>query len=334
MLVLSWSRMVRGFTTPLLKFGVISDVQFADIDDGLNHAGTRMRRYRQSLATLHEAREVWEAQGVDFAVSLGDLIDAKASKRAVDMVREAMGDLTWHVAWGNHDFSALSRSELQEFTGPPRKELHYAFSPVPGVRCVLMDAYYQSVVGAAGGVAGHEASAKFLASKNPNIDPEYPRRSSAATPGGWLKGIPEDSDDVRFVMFNGGFGQEQVEWFKHVLADSNEDDILFVFSHVPVFREASRAQNCAWDFHDVLNAIDQHPRLKTSWFAGHDHDGGFARRSPTQSHVTPPAPLECDPGQVSYGTVSVFPDGDVRLDWRGKTPLHSRHPWPTRLFEP
>ena len=336
----AWLSCGETLKQPLLKFGVISDVQFADVDDGLNYHGTRRRRYRQSLETLSVAREAWEKEGVDFAVALGDLVDGKASRSAVERVEDAARSLKfpWHVAWGNHDHVHMSRETMRKFLGEDRKfaeepdGLYYQFRPAPGVRCCVVDAFYKSVVGAAGGEKGRQKSADFLASKNPNIDRHDPRRSSAQTPGGWLRGLHED--DVRFVMFNGGFGEKQINWFKtEVLEEAKRhNEVLFVFSHVPVYPLASRSQNVAWDYENILTAIDDYDDVPLVWFCGHDHDGGFATRGKTQVYLTPPAPLECDRGQVSFGTVEVSHGGSVSLNWRGKTPHNSHHPWPTSFI--
>lgn len=62
---------------PAFRFGVIADVQYADMDDSSNFAGTRTRRYRHSLRVLEEAVAYWNDQVPDaaFVAQLGDLID-------------------------------------------------------------------------------------------------------------------------------------------------------------------------------------------------------------------------------------------------------------------
>jgi len=54
--------------------GIISDVQYADIPDGLSFNGVP-RYYRSSLVCLRGAVEGWRGAGVDFAIHLGDIID-------------------------------------------------------------------------------------------------------------------------------------------------------------------------------------------------------------------------------------------------------------------
>ena len=60
-------------TPPLFSFGMISDVQYADIEN----AGTRY--YRLSPAKLKEAVDDFNRETVDFVISLGDFIDENSS---------------------------------------------------------------------------------------------------------------------------------------------------------------------------------------------------------------------------------------------------------------
>jgi hypothetical protein len=62
---------------PLFTFGVITDVQYADIEDGASFRGVP-RFYRHSLQGLRRAVAAWRAQGVAFAMHLGDIIDGCA----------------------------------------------------------------------------------------------------------------------------------------------------------------------------------------------------------------------------------------------------------------
>ncbi|VDH96727.1 manganese-dependent ADP-ribose/CDP-alcohol diphosphatase [Mytilus galloprovincialis] len=44
----------------LLKFGVVADLQYANIEDGYNWNGTKMRYYRSSLNLLQKAMKDWK----------------------------------------------------------------------------------------------------------------------------------------------------------------------------------------------------------------------------------------------------------------------------------
>ena len=59
---------------PLFSFGVISDVQYADIPDGHSAKGVP-RFYRNSLTALAAAVDSWRDAGVHFCMHLGDIID-------------------------------------------------------------------------------------------------------------------------------------------------------------------------------------------------------------------------------------------------------------------
>lgn len=320
---------------PLFRFGVVADVQFADIGDGPNYARTRTRRYRQSLEILREASGVWNEGGVDFCVELGDLLDRKAvSKRwlALASVKRAMMEHAWHVPVGNHDLSVFSREELHGallHRAPSPDVLYYEWRPALGFRCCVLDAYRVSVVEDNGNQAGK--AARLLAANNPNIDPKNPAKPSSATKGGggWLSGL-DNPDDHRWVPYNGAYGRAQLDWFKRLLEDVDEkDETLFVFSHPPVYRPASKPNNLAWDYPDLLAALDGH-RERVLFFAGHDHDGGYATRNNNEHHLTLAAPIECDPGQVAYATANVYPDR-VRFDWVGKVPEDTAQPWPHQI---
>lgn len=59
-------------TPPLFRFGVVSDVQHADIPDGKSFGGVP-RYYRNALVSLGRAVEGFKAANVSFALHLGDV---------------------------------------------------------------------------------------------------------------------------------------------------------------------------------------------------------------------------------------------------------------------
>ena len=66
---------------PLVTFGLLTDVQYADIDDGMSYDKKRHRYYRNSLNLVKEAVRTWKQQEIDnsiklkFLIQLGDIID-------------------------------------------------------------------------------------------------------------------------------------------------------------------------------------------------------------------------------------------------------------------
>ena len=83
----------KGFTyyappPPHFVFGLISDLQYADVPDGANLDTGRRRFYRDSLRKLRRAVEDWNRKRVQCVVDLGDVIDgssAKSNKQKTDL---------------------------------------------------------------------------------------------------------------------------------------------------------------------------------------------------------------------------------------------------------
>lgn len=62
---------------PLFSFGVISDVQYADISDGYSFIGVP-RYYRHSIQVLQRAVQKWNNHGMlKFVMNFGDIVDGK-----------------------------------------------------------------------------------------------------------------------------------------------------------------------------------------------------------------------------------------------------------------
>jgi len=155
---------------PLCAFGVIADVHYADIDDGLNYSQTKMRYYRRSLELVRTAVRDWSSGQwkAQFVLQMGDLIDGYnaargGSRSALDSVMAELtkaGHFVYHVL-GNHDLYNFGHDELlmcdhmkPSFTnkdgistpssGPVG---YYHFSPVKGFRIVVLDNYEISMLG-------------------------------------------------------------------------------------------------------------------------------------------------------------------------------------------
>lgn len=63
--------------------------------------------------------------------------------------------------------------------------------------------------------------------------------------------------------------------------------------------------------------------------------GGYAIDPQGIHHLVPPAPLECDLGQLAYGYLTLYPasEGKNYMDftWVGKLPIVRPDQWPTRM---
>uniref|UniRef100_A0A3Q2QZG3 Manganese-dependent ADP-ribose/CDP-alcohol diphosphatase n=1 Tax=Fundulus heteroclitus TaxID=8078 RepID=A0A3Q2QZG3_FUNHE len=302
---------------PLFTFGLIADVQYADIDDGFNFTRTRRRYYRSSLQLLKNALRSWSESAVKpaFILQLGDLIDGfnkprGASQRALDAVlREfASCPVRVHHVWGNHEFYNFSRSEL---VGSPLDSSPYAdsrpsevpgqdpiyayqFSPFPGFTFVVLDGYDVSLLGRQESSEQYNNAMNLIKLYNNNEDLNCP---------------PELECHSRFTMFNGGYSREQLDWLESVLSAADEkQERVTIVSHLPVHPYSTDSVCLAWNYEDLLAVIRSHSCV-VCYMAGHAHDAGYCLDQDTGvHHLTVDGVIETVPDSDAYGTVSVYAD--------------------------
>lgn len=151
---------------PLFSFALITDVQFADIENGYSYDKTRRRFYRNSIRLLTDAVKEWNQMSPSpaFLIQLGDLIDGKNNKhegmsvsswqKCVDALSTFHGPI-YHV-FGNHDFYNFTHSEFAEMlpgmtlqnNGPlDHARLRYTFSPHEKYMFTVLDTYEVSMLG-------------------------------------------------------------------------------------------------------------------------------------------------------------------------------------------
>uniref|UniRef100_A0A3B4AFJ0 Calcineurin-like phosphoesterase domain-containing protein n=1 Tax=Periophthalmus magnuspinnatus TaxID=409849 RepID=A0A3B4AFJ0_9GOBI len=180
---------------PLFTFGVIADIQYADLDDGFNFTRTRKRYYRNSLQLLRNARDHWSEAPVqpEFVLQLGDIIDGfntqqHASRSALDTVLREFGSspVEVHHVWGNHEFYNFTRgellcSELNRRLGESRPggDIYaYSFSPYPGFCFIVLDAYDMSLLGLDQDSEQYQRALKLIQKYNGNQDLNQPPTTS------------------------------------------------------------------------------------------------------------------------------------------------------------
>uniref|UniRef100_UPI0037E9919B manganese-dependent ADP-ribose/CDP-alcohol diphosphatase n=1 Tax=Semicossyphus pulcher TaxID=241346 RepID=UPI0037E9919B len=323
---------------PLFTFGVIADIQYADLDDGYNFTRTRRRYYRSSLQLLRNARESWLESAVkpEFILQLGDIIDGfnkghDASDRALDTVLAefSSGPAEVHHVWGNHEFynfsrSALLRSRLNSTlhidrtvnAAPADRDIYaYSFSPFPGFTFVILDGYDVSLLGREESSPLYKDSLSLIRQHNSNEDLNCPV----------FEGLEQ-----RFTMFNGGYSKVQLDWLESVLtsADENKEKVTIV-SHLPVHPRSTTPICLAWNYDELLSIIRSHLCV-VCFMAGHDHDGGYHKDKDTGvHHLTLKGVIETPPDSNAFGTVSVYED---RMELRGSGRVKDRvFLFPSRL---
>ncbi|KAG5522976.1 hypothetical protein RHGRI_034949 [Rhododendron griersonianum] len=287
---------------PLLSFGVISDVQYADIPDGRSFIGVR-RYYRHSILVLQRAVQKWNnSEKLKFTVNFGDIVDGFCPKdQSLSSVEKVVREFetfngpVYHMI-GNHCLYNLPRDKLLPLLKIPTLDgrAYYDFSPVPEFRFVVLDGYDISAIGWPQEHPNSVEALKFLREKNPNSEKNSPEN---------LIGL-----ERRFLMFNGAVGKEQLEWLDSVLQDATESkQKVVVCCHLPLDPGASSKEALLWNYDEVMDLVHRYNCVKVC-LAGHDHMGGHSIDSHGVHHRVLEAALECPPGTDAFGHVDVFHD--------------------------
>jgi len=281
----------NNFDKPLFSFGLITDIQYADIDDGWDYHKITARHYRNSLTLLQNAVEDWKQKGeISFVTQLGDIIDglnkqSSLSEISLKKVLDQFLDYQVHHLVGNHELYNFGRAKLKE---TPLNHSYYHFSPHPHWRFILLDGFEFSTIVP----ETRESALEYLKQNNPNrADGEKDIHGT----------------HLRFMPFNGAVSESQLEWLKQVLDESdNAGQKVIILSHVPLGPGACNPKNLLWNYDKVLEILYSKQNCVQAVMAGHDHKGGFHRDSHGIYHCTFPAVLEAPLGQNAHCTVNVY----------------------------
>jgi manganese-dependent ADP-ribose/CDP-alcohol diphosphatase len=208
---------------PIISFGLITDIHYADNEDQWNFIKTHLRRYRNALKLVNEACRYWlnGTNQISFILQLGDIIDGISftNKASVTDLNTVLEQFTKHFQsfpiyhiWGNHELYNFSRAEL--LNGPlcsfDTKQIspgHYGTIEVcPNLRIIALDTYEFSALGVEKDSEVYIQAMDLLRKHNQNESPNDPTG---------LRGHQR-----RFVQFNGGITSKQLNWLKEQLTDS------------------------------------------------------------------------------------------------------------------
>lgn len=268
--LLPW-RVPAGSTDhPRFRFGVVSDIQYAD------KADQGARAYRAALPKLEATIAALNRQRVAFVVNLGDVIDGNGARSAADLqavtaVLERL-DPPWRHVLGNHCLE-VDRPTLMRALELKRSWYEFRKS---GWRFLVLD--------------GMDVSRKA------------PRESPKA-----LLAQEHLRRNPRLPAYNGAIGPEQLDWFRQRLAAARSArDRVMVLCHHPVLPASSDTSLLLWNWEEVLSVVVE-ARCVVSWFNGHDHRGGYAERNGVH-FVSFPGLIESPGTGPDYGVVEVFDD--------------------------
>lgn len=326
------------FKEPVVTFGVLTDVQYADCDDRIaSYDPSKTRFYRGSLKQVDEAFKYWEKPGsrVKFVLQLGDIIDGLnryhggshlGLRRTLEHFEQHSSIPTFHTV-GNHELYNFDRKELASLfyesvmkidvplemfhpVKPVENDsmsatpiLYYKFCPVPNLKCISLDCFDVSVLGYNAQHPKYQEASKVLHSKHGHDVFDD-----------WDCDGPLQGLDVRFQQMNGAVGEEQLAWLGQELEESDElGQKVIVFGHVSLHPDSSDWSCLLWNYEEVMNIFHQH-KCVVAYFSGHTHASGYALDTHGISYIAFTGILETPPNTSAFATVSYYED---RLEVHG-----------------
>lgn len=223
---------------PILSFGLITDVQYAD------HDPEGERHYRESPRKLKTAVEWLSKKKLPFTLHLGDFIDRDFNAfTTVLPLLDALGHPTHHLL-GNHDYTVAEMEKTRIVKTLGMSHDYYRFS-CGGVRFVMLDTNDVSVYKYAEGSAQDQTC-------------------EAA-----LKRLKEDKV-ASAKPWNGGMSADQLAWLEKELTDADTaKERVILCCHHPLLPANSYQ---AWNQREAVELIDRHPCV-AACFSGHNHAG-------------------------------------------------------------
>lgn len=274
---------VMGQEKPLLRVGIIADIQYGDLET----AGTRY--YRHSLQKLEACVADLNREKVDFSLNLGDLTDRRPQD--LDPILSLLNGLSSPVynTPGNHDYVDIKDNQaLYKKLG--------------------MSASYYKV----------EKGDWVFVLLNTNEVASY--SNVARTPkekelAAMMDRIKKDGRN-NGQTWNGGISREQMKWLASTLktAGKKKKNVL-VFTHHPLYPEEGYT---ALNDKEILETLSRFSCVK-GVISGHHHTGAFATYKGIPCITTEGMIETADTN--AYAVLEIFENRFV-LEGRGRTKTH------------
>jgi len=320
----------------LFSFGLITDIQYADISDRQNSSNAKWRRYRNSLFCLQEAVTYWKAEKSSpaFIVQLGDIIDGfnaslvdangderNFSKEALVAVMKEFSKLPHEMPvfhnLGNHELYNFSRKELT-------KSVLHPFNSCPSAAYLSLHRSHPVIS------KGETKPFYFSFSPHPKFcfvyldsydisilgeeesSPRYKRgikmirrhnKNEDLVSLDGLNGL-----EKRFVESNGAIGTAQLSWLNNVLHHAQENgQKVVIFSHVPIHPGNRKPLDLLWNYEDVLKVLWQF-RCVVACLHGHTHEADYYLDKNGIHHLAFDAVVEAPLQSNAFATLHVKND--------------------------
>ena len=256
---------------PLLSFGLITDVQYADVDPNGE------RHYRESIPKLKTAVEFLTKKSLPFTLHLGDFIDRDF--KAFDAVLPLLGVLGHpiHHLLGNHDYTVTDGEKGLVVAKLGMPDDYYTLRK-SGVRFVMIDTNDVSIY-------------------------KYPKGSPENLGADALLKKLTAENFAAAKQWNGGVSPAQLTWLDGELtAATAAKERVILCGHHPLLPADA---NQAWNSGDLLAMIDKHPCV-AAYFCGHNHAGAEEIRNGIP-YITFKSMLH-EPGITAYSVIHLHKD--------------------------
>jgi len=276
---------------PVVRFGMVTDLHYADIDpDPISRGVVGWRYYRESRRKLAEAVAVFNARKVDFAIELGDFKDdtngPEGTLRHLESIEAAFAKFEgprYHVT-GNHDLDCITPAEF------------YARTPNDGA--VSETGYYSFVRGGVTFIvlnATYRADGVHWSRKNVWNDANVP--------------------------------PAEMDWLKNEL-DAAEGNV-YVFCHQRLEDSAER-QHIVKNAAEVRALFEASGKVK-GVFTGHQHMGGQNTAGGIPYYSLRALVHGSGEGANSFAEVAVYPSGAFTVTgWRNAVSRGAKGEFPAR----
>lgn len=224
---------------PLVRFGLIADVQYADAEPRIN------RFYRNSLDKLADCVRVLNAEQVDFTINLGDFVDKTVKELPPVLMRLGKLEKPLYNTTGNHDYGEVTdNASLYKRLGMP--SAYYSFEK-KGWKFIVLNT---------------NEIAPYANIKGTPKEQEHKQMLARI----------KDEKRTNGAGYNGGIGKEQMEWLEKELKQASEAGHgVLVFSHHPLY---PAKEYTALNDQEILQLLSRYSCVRAV-ISGHHHPGAF-----------------------------------------------------------
>lgn len=256
---------------PILKFGIIADIQYCDCET----SGSRF--YRNSLNKLDKCVEELNRQSVDFSINLGDLVDRDTESNLDSvLVRLKKLNATVYNTTGNHDYGGIKNNQ-NLYNKLDMPAAYYSFDK-SGWMFIMLNT---NEIASYANIEGTELAEELTQMKE-TIESEG--RSNGAN-------------------YNGGISKNQMQWLKGELDKSiKEGKSVIIFTHHPL---SGIKGLTALNDKEIIELISKYPSVKCV-ISGHHHTGAFDIQHNIPL-ITSEGMIETE-NQNAFGIVEIYSD--------------------------